>query len=111
MVMNFKVQTDDVSHLLLLNRRNANVAPGTETSLFAGELEKFRPYQQRIGATVHHEQVVLQEVSALWRALRDFAGRGQSAKKWEEKERRKKDAVKRFERARDGYMEVRDGLA
>lgn len=100
-----------MSHLLLLNRRNANAAPGAETSLFTGELEKFRSYQQRVGATIHHEQVVLQEVQALWRSLRDFAGRGSGAKKWEEKERRKKDALKRFERARDGYMEVRDGLA
>ncbi|GBE83332.1 Vacuolar protein-sorting protein [Sparassis crispa] len=101
-----KVQSDDVSHLLLLNRRNT----GVETSLFAGELEKFRPYQQRLAATVHHEQVTLQELSALWRGLKDLAGRGPGARKWEERERRKNDTVRRFSRARDGYMEVRDGL-
>ncbi|KAH9914099.1 ALIX V-shaped domain binding to HIV-domain-containing protein [Fomitopsis serialis] len=102
-----KVQADDVSHLLLLNRRN----PGVENNLFAGELEKFKPYQQRLTATVHHEQVTIQEVSALWRALKDLAGRGPGAKKWEERERRKKDTIRRFSRARDGYMEVRDGIA
>ncbi|OCH91191.1 BRO1-domain-containing protein [Obba rivulosa] len=102
-----KVQADDVSHLLLLNRRNT----GGETSLFAGELEKFRPYQQRLGATVHHEQAVLQELSSLWRSLRDLAGRGPGARKWDERERRKKDTIRRFSRARDRYMEVRDGLA
>ncbi|EMD36859.1 hypothetical protein CERSUDRAFT_105916 [Gelatoporia subvermispora B] len=102
-----KVQADDVSHLLLLNRRNT----GAENSLFAGELEKFRPYQQRLAATVHHEQVVLQEVSSLWRSLRDLAGRGPGARKWEERERRKKDTIRRFSRVRDRYMEVRDGLA
>lgn len=102
-----QVQSDDVSHLLLLNRRNS----GAETSLFAGELEKFRPYQQRLAATVHHEQVILQELSSLWRSLRDLAGRGPGARKWEERERRKKDTIRRFSRARDRYMEVRDGIA
>ncbi|OBZ76296.1 Vacuolar protein-sorting protein BRO1 [Grifola frondosa] len=102
-----KVQTDDVSHLLLLNRRNT----GVESTLFAGELEKFRPYQHRLSATVHHEQLTVQELTTLWRGLRDLAGRGPGAKKWEEREKRKKDTVRRFSRARDGYMEVRDGLA
>ncbi|KAI0672140.1 BRO1-like domain-containing protein [Trametes maxima] len=102
-----KVQQDDVSHLLLLNRRNT----GVESTLFAGELEKFRPYQQRLTATVHHEQIALQELTQLWRGLRDIAGRGAGAKKWEERERRKKDTVRRFSHARDTYMEVRDGLA
>jgi tyrosine-protein phosphatase non-receptor type 23 len=102
-----KVQTDDVSHLLLLNRRNT----GGESTLFAGELEKFKPYQQRLASTIHHEQMTVQEASSLWRTLRDLAGRGPGARKWEERERRKKDTIKRFSQARDGYMEVRDGLA
>ncbi|KAH9925050.1 BRO1-domain-containing protein [Epithele typhae] len=102
-----KVQQDDVSHLLLLNRRNT----GVESTLFAGELEKFRAYQQRLAATVRHEQIAIQELNTLWRGLRDLAGRGSGAKKWEEREKRKKDTVRRFSRARDVYMEVRDGLA
>ncbi|KAJ3552536.1 hypothetical protein NM688_g4103 [Phlebia brevispora] len=102
-----KVQSDDVSHLLLLNRRNT----GVESTLFAGELEKFKPYQQRLASTVHHEQATLQEVTTLWRTLKDLAGRGPGARKWEERERRKKNVVQRFSRARDVYMEVRDGLA
>ncbi|KAG1789146.1 BRO1-like domain-containing protein [Suillus plorans] len=101
-----KIQADDVSHLLLLNRRN----PGAEQSLFAAELEKFRTYQQRLGTTVHNQQVVLKEIQGLWKNLRDLAGRGPGAKKWDERERRKKDTVRRFSNARDGYMEVRDGL-
>ncbi|KIJ16426.1 hypothetical protein PAXINDRAFT_113542 [Paxillus involutus ATCC 200175] len=101
-----KIQADDVSHLLLLNRRNAAVEP----TLFAAELEKFRPYQQRLAATVHHQQMALQQIQGMWKSLRDIAGRGPGAKKWEEREKRKKDAVRRISCARDGYMEVRDGL-
>jgi tyrosine-protein phosphatase non-receptor type 23 len=102
-----QVQNDDVSHLLLLNRRNSGVEP----TLFAAELEKFRPYQQRLAHSVHHQQITLQEIAQLWKGLKDLAGRGPGARKWEERERRKKDTVRRFSRARDGYMEVRDGLA
>ncbi|KAK0194275.1 BRO1-domain-containing protein [Armillaria mellea] len=102
-----KVQTDDVSHLLLLNRRNTGVEP----TLFAAELEKFRPYQQRLEATMQHQGLALQEITTLWKGLKDLAGRGPGARKWEEREKRKKDTVRRFSRARDVYMEVRDGLA
>ena len=37
--------------------------------------------------------------------------RGAGARKGEERERRKKDLVKRFVEARDMYMEAMDGLA
>lgn len=101
-----QIQADDVSHLLLLTRRNNGVEP----ALFAAELEKFRPYQQRLAATVHQQEIALQEVQNLWKSLRDAGGRGAGAKRWDEREKRKKDAIRRFSKVRDGYMEVRDGL-
>ncbi|KAJ6475823.1 BRO1-domain-containing protein [Mycena vitilis] len=102
-----KIQTDDVSHLLLLNRRNTGVEP----TLFAAELEKFRPYQQRLAATIHHQEVALQDVAARWKMLKDFTDFKSPARKWDEKEKRRKEGVRRFGRAREGYEEVRDGLA
>ena len=101
-----QIQSDDVSHLLLLSRRN----PSVEPTIFAAELEKFRPYQQRLGQTVHHQQATIQEITQLWRTLRDLGGRG-GARKWDERERRKKETVRRFTQASEKYMEVRDGLA
>ncbi|EDR10599.1 uncharacterized protein LACBIDRAFT_317220 [Laccaria bicolor S238N-H82] len=50
-----KVQSNDVAHLLLLNRKNTGVEP----ALFAAELEKFRPYQQSLASTVYHQEVAL----------------------------------------------------
>ncbi|KAF7324851.1 BRO1 domain-containing protein [Mycena kentingensis (nom. inval.)] len=102
-----KIQTDDVSHLLLLNRRNTGVEP----TLFAAELEKFRPYQQRIAATIHHQEAALQDISARWKSLKNFTDSRSSTRKWEEKEKRRKEGVQRLNRAREGYEEVRDGLA
>ena len=95
-----------MSHLLLLSRRNPNVEP----TIFAAELEKFRPYQQRLGQTVHHQHAAVQEITKLWRALKELGGRG-GARKWDERERRKKETVRRFTQASEKYMEVRDGLA
>ena len=74
-------------------------------------MEKFRPYQQRLASTVHHQEVALSEVTTLWKGLKELAGRGAGARKWEEREKRKVETIKRFGKARDGYMEVRDGLA
>lgn len=103
----FQIQTDDVSHLLLLNRRNTGVEP----TLFAAELEKFRPYQQRLAATIHHQEVALQDVAARWKMLKDFTDFKSPARKWDEKEKRRKEGVRKFGQARKGYEEVRDGLA
>ena len=59
---------------------------------------------------MHHQQATIQEITQLWRTLRDLGGRG-GARKWDERERRKKELVRRFTQASEKYMEVRDGLA
>ena len=79
--------------------------------MFATELEKFTPLKQRLEGTAFVQTQTLQEIAGYWKGLRDLAGRGPGAKKWEEREKRKKETVRRFSRARDVYMEVRDGLA
>ncbi|CAK5262200.1 unnamed protein product [Mycena citricolor] len=101
-----KIQADDVSHLLLLNRRNTGVEP----SLFAAELEKFRPYQQRLAATIHHQDAMLQELDRSWRLLNDSILTTGPFRKWENRERRKTELLQRFGSAKDRYNEVRDGL-
>ncbi|KAL0945953.1 hypothetical protein HGRIS_012231 [Hohenbuehelia grisea] len=102
-----KIQTDDVSHLLLLNRRNSGVEP----ALFAAELEKFRPYQYRLATSVKLQQSVITDLGHMWKTLKELAGRGPGARKWDEREKAKKETVRRFSRARDRYMEIRDGIA
>ncbi|KAI6165296.1 hypothetical protein EDD17DRAFT_1894726 [Pisolithus thermaeus] len=50
------------------------------------------------------------EFRSLWEGLRHLVGRGPGVKKWEEHEGWKKDTVRWFSRARDGYMDVYDGI-
>ncbi|KAG5638414.1 hypothetical protein H0H81_000191 [Sphagnurus paluster] len=97
-----KIQSDDVSHLLLLNRRNT----GAESALFAAELEKFRPYQQRLTGTVQAQEAILAEVRTLWKSLKALPG----ARRVGEEERGKEEALKRCQAAWERYAEVRDGL-
>ena len=80
-----------MSHILLLNRRNSGIDP----RLFAAGLEKFRPYRQRLTASMHHQTVTLQEIDMLWKTLKDLAGRGPGAKKCDEREK-KKETIRRF---------------
>ena len=79
--------------------------------MFAAELEKFKPFQNNLIAAVQYEQAAVAEIVQLWKGLKDLAGRGPGARKWEEREKRKRETMRRFTRAKDGYMEIRDGLA
>jgi len=102
-----KIQGDDVSHILLLHRRGTSFEP----SLFAHELEKFKPFQQRVAQSIQLQQVALQEVSQKWKSLKGAASRGPGTRKYEEKERRRMEIVRRFARARESWVEVTEGIA
>ncbi|KAF9515975.1 hypothetical protein BS47DRAFT_1341273 [Hydnum rufescens UP504] len=100
-----KIQSDDVSHLLLLNQRSSNVEP----ALFATELEKFRPYQARIAVTIRQSEVAIEEIGQLWRSLK--TGRGRDLiRKAEGKDKRKENLVSRLIQSRDSWIRVREGF-
>lgn len=94
-----------MSHLLLVNHRSANA----EQTVFAAELEKFRPYQQRLVATVSHQEVTLEEIARIWKALKN--GRGKTwVKKAEALEKRRVSLMGRFIQARETWVQVREGV-
>lgn len=100
-----QIQSDDVSHLLLANHRGAN----TEQTVFATELEKFRPYQARLGATISHQDATLDEISRTWKALK--SGRGKTwVKKAESVEKRRGNLIGRFIQARESWLQIREGV-
>ena len=94
-----------MSHLLLLNHRSSNVEP----TLFATELEKFRPYQARVTATITHQESALEELAKLWKALKSGRGR-EWVKKAEAKEKKRMDLVGRLLNAREGWAQVKEAL-
>ncbi|KAK4698817.1 hypothetical protein P7C70_g7451, partial [Phenoliferia sp. Uapishka_3] len=103
-----RVQGDDISHLLILNRKGS---AAVEPTLFATELEKFRAHQTRIASTIHHQQATLTEISNDFRALSESKKAREMQGQWGDAERKKKDVVARLHRAKDAYSEVRNGVS
>ncbi|KAM0751246.1 BRO1-domain-containing protein [Meredithblackwellia eburnea MCA 4105] len=102
-----RVQGDDISHLLILNRKGS---AAVEPTLFATELEKFRPHQTRISSTLHHQQTTLTEISNDFKALSESKKARDLQSHWGAAEAKKRELVNRFNKARDGYFEVREGV-
>ncbi|ODO11054.1 hypothetical protein I350_01656 [Cryptococcus amylolentus CBS 6273] len=101
-----KIQTDDVSNLLLLNRRSSNVEP----QLFASELEKFRPYQTRVAAASSAAKSLTQELEMLIAQVQ----RGRGVKDLSRKDKEKSKRVGQWEKglieAGESLAEIRAGL-
>ncbi|GAA5902825.1 uncharacterized protein JCM6883_007255 [Sporobolomyces salmoneus] len=102
-----KVQTDDISHILILNRKGSSAL---EPSLFATELEKFRPHQQRLTQTLSAQQSVLAEINSGFKSLTEGSKAREAQGKWAAAERGKKDLVNRLGRATQAYGDVRTAL-
>ena len=102
-----KIQTDDISQVLVLNRRAQNV----DSSIFAAELEKFKPHQNRIAVSLHHQQALLAEINAAFKELSELPASKSVGAKWDEKEKARNRLVARLKRARDSNAQVRAGVA
>lgn len=102
-----KIQTDDISQVLVLNRRAQNV----DSSIFAAELEKFKPHQNRIAVSLHHQQALLAEINSAFKELSELPASKSAGAKWDEKEKARNKLVARLKRARDSNAQVRAGVA
>jgi len=101
-----KTHQDDISHLLILNKKSQNIEP----QLFATELEKFSPYRNRITASIHHQQALLQELTANFKSLMESDEAKTLQTRWDHAERRRRDVCDRLRKAKDSYFEVKEGL-
>lgn len=102
-----QIHADDISHILILSRKGG---PNVDQTLFATELEKFRPHQTRITATLQHQTTILNEVSADFKLLSEGKRAREIQGRWAEAEQNKSGLVARLGRARSGYFEAREGL-
>ena len=100
-----KVQNDDVSNLLLLNRRSQNVEP----QLFASELEKFKPFQSRLAAAIHTSSTILQELEMFVRQVEKGKGVKERQKGSKERQKRVKEWEQKLERAGQEWAEIKAG--
>jgi tyrosine-protein phosphatase non-receptor type 23 len=102
-----RVQSDDISHLLILNRR---ASADSQTQLFQQELDKFRGTTQRIARNISDQEKVLADLADTWREVNEST-RGRSiAQEWEKKNRAREQLVSQLRRAKDSNAQVRAGL-
>ncbi|BGP18073.1 hypothetical protein JCM10213_008390 [Rhodosporidiobolus nylandii] len=103
-----KVQADDISHILILNRKGAaNVEP----ALFATELEKFRPHQQRLTQTLQAQQSCLADINSGFKALNEGSKAREVQNRFAAAERKKRELVARLGQAAQAYGDVRAALS
>lgn len=101
-----RVHNDDISQLLILNRKSQNVEP----TLFAAELEKFRPHQARIQATIALQQSTMQQVQSVFAQLSSGKKGKEIQERYTKVERTKREMIARYKRAHDAYLEIRTGI-
>ncbi|KAK9237031.1 BRO1-like domain-containing protein [Lipomyces kononenkoae] len=100
-----KIQEDDISSLLILNKK----VPNIEEKLFKSELEKFLPYQKRIAATIYQQAVALKELTGAWRAILDNPIIKERLAQVDSMDHRKQAAVERFKKAFEDWSDVYQG--
>lgn len=102
-----RIQADDISQLLILNRKVQNVEP----ALFSAELEKFRAHSGRISATLHIQTGTIQEVVAQYKALVE-GKRGKAIQDtWNNASKHRTQLLARLQRAYENHEEIRSGLS
>lgn len=103
-----RIQADDISHLLILNRR----APAeAQTHLFQQELEKFRPLTQRLARTVSEQDKLLSEATQIWKDITESPlGRSMGAE-YDGKNAARRRLITDLRRAKDANAQVRAGVA
>lgn len=103
-----KIQSDDISHILILNRR---APPEAQNQLFQQELEKFRPLTQRISRSQSEQDRIVGEIENAWESLNNAPeGRGR-AQEWNKKNTIRERLVGNLRNAKDANAQVRAGLA
>ncbi|ORX57043.1 BRO1-domain-containing protein [Hesseltinella vesiculosa] len=100
-----RTRQDDIAQLLILNKKS-----GSEGQLFAAELEKYRPHQQRIGGSIQQQQQVIQDLTAAFKTLMQGQEARQLQSKWDKVEQEKRRLVDQFKHAKAIYLETKDSL-
>ncbi|KAF9085598.1 bck1-like resistance to osmotic shock [Mortierella sp. AD031] len=103
--MKIKTQQDDISNLLILNKKSSGIEP----QLFAQELEKFRPHQTRVTATIHHQQVLMQELTTHYKELMNRQEARSLQEVWDTTERKRQAMAEQLIKTKGSYIAVKDG--
>ncbi|KAK4230052.1 vacuolar protein-sorting protein bro-1 [Podospora fimiseda] len=102
-----KAHNDDISQILILNKKTiANF----EQQLFAQELEKYRPYQNRLVQATHKQSAMMRELTAAFNSLlQDKRVRAEQSK-YETIQRTRASVINKYKRAYQDFLDLEAGL-
>ncbi|KAG2217069.1 hypothetical protein INT45_014134 [Circinella minor] len=97
---------DDISNVLILNKKTSNV----EQQIFTAELEKYKPHQQRISATIQQQQNTMRELTDAFKALVEDKEAEKLQKRYGQIDQKRQIVISRFNHAKTNYFETREDL-
>ncbi|PWN42847.1 BRO1-domain-containing protein [Ceraceosorus guamensis] len=103
-----KIQSDDISHLLILNRRSP---PEAQRSLFSQELEKFKAHQIKLASTSAEQEKVLAELAREWKEITESKVGRRVEGDWNKKFKAKAALIAKLKRAKETNAQARAGVA
>ena len=102
-----KARTDDISSVLILNKKT----PGIENRVFKSELEKFKPHQIRISATISRQEQLVEELTSTFKLVLENKANKSKQRKWESVSHRIRSRTKELDRAASTYQNISSGLS
>ncbi|KAK4150808.1 BRO1-like domain-containing protein [Chaetomidium leptoderma] len=102
-----KAHNDDISQILILNKKSiANY----EQQLFQQELEKYRPYQNRLVQATHKQAALMRELTVAFNSLlQDKRVRAEQSK-YESFQRQRGAVINKYKRAYQEFLDLEAGL-
>src|SRR5271155_3240259 len=103
-----QVHNDDISNVLILNKKSI---ANQENQLFQAELEKFRPYQNRLVQATHKQQSLMKDLSKTFGALLQDKRVRSEQSKFEAITRQRGTVMARYKKIYASFNDLSAGLA
>ncbi|KAL2153350.1 hypothetical protein VTH82DRAFT_4505 [Thermothelomyces myriococcoides] len=102
-----KAHNDDITQILILNKKSiANY----EQQLFQQELEKYRPYQNRLVQATHKQAALMRELTVAFNTLlQDKRVRAEQSR-YESFQRQRSAVISKYKRAYQEFLDLEAGL-
>ncbi|TDZ65167.1 Vacuolar protein-sorting protein BRO1 [Colletotrichum trifolii] len=102
-----KVHNDDISEILILNKKSIT---NYESQLFQSELEKFRPYQNRLLQANHKQSALMKELTTSFNTLLQDKRVRSEQSKYETVQRQRTAVMNKYKRAYQEFLDLEAGL-
>jgi hypothetical protein len=105
----YQIHEDDITSVLILNKKS--LGSGQEQQLFQAELEKFRPYQNRIIKSNHTQSTLMKELTRTYGdLLQDKRVRSEQSK-YETITRQRNTVMARYKKIYTAFQELVSGVS